>query len=153
MQISLDGLPQARIKLSKREMMGPTGESNILYEFGRGVVLCLGPDVQSANMQAQIAEKNGCASLIVCPNAVGENTLDGFMAREFLQHLSGFSLVALWSSNDDLRTARRALAAREGAIIPLVCDDGLASACRLERHICVDTTAAGGNASLLAAAS
>jgi len=36
--------------------------------------------------------------------------------------------------------------------VPLAGGDDLASYCLLERHVCIDTTAAGGNASLLAAA-
>lgn len=152
-QAGLSALTQARVKLSEYEMRGPTGESNKLYEFARGVVLCLGPDLESANEQAQIAEQNGCESLIVCSGANAENTINGFLPRRFLSQLSGFSVVALWSHKDDLRAARHALAQRDGKIIPLVCDDGLAKACRLERHVCVDTTAAGGNASLLASAS
>ena len=53
-----------------------------------------------------------------------------------------------------MRAARRALAAREGALVrwPAGRDD-LAPRCRLERHTCIDTTAAGGNAALLAAES
>ncbi|MER2507560.1 MAG: hypothetical protein ABTQ27_02245, partial [Amaricoccus sp.] len=48
------------------------------------------------------------------------------------------------------RTLRRALAARAGAIVPL--ETALIAPERycLERHLCIDTTAAGGNASLLA---
>lgn len=58
--------------------------------------------------------------------------------------------MALWSDDDDLRAARKAMAAREGKILPLVATEDLESYCRLERHTCIDTTAAGGNASLLA---
>ena len=46
--------------------------------------------------------------------------------------------------------ARQALVARPGKIIPLVNSEDLESYCTLERHTCIDTTAAGGNASLLA---
>jgi len=46
----------------------------------------------------------------------------------------------------------KALAARAGRVIPLATGQDLAAKCRLERHICIDTTAAGGNATLLAEA-
>ncbi|HAV07282.1 MAG TPA: hypothetical protein DCX13_00215 [Rhodobacteraceae bacterium] len=66
--------------------------------------------------------------------------------------MKGFDLVALWSDAEDARSAARALAAREGALIGLVTGRAdMAERCRMERHICVDTTAAGGNAQLMAA--
>lgn len=151
-QHALDLLTKPRVMLSEKEMPGPTGESNKLYEYGRGPVLCLGADLESANEQAKTAKENGCEFLIVCPGAQGANAIDGFLPREFLTALNGFNCVALWSDDEDVTLARRSLALRDGQIIQLVCDDNLAKACRLERHVCVDTTAAGGNTTLLASA-
>ncbi len=68
-----------------------------------------------------------------------------------LAHLPGLALVALWSEDEDVAQARQALAARQGALVGLSTGQDLAARCRLERHICIDTTAAGGNAQLLAA--
>lgn len=149
-QSALDTFNTQRVKLREEELPGPTGESNKLYEYARGLILCLGADLESAQEQARLAKENGCQSLIVCPGAKGDNALDGFLPRELLAHLNGFSLAALWSNDGDVSLARRSLATRGGRIIPLVCDNSLSKACRLERHVCVDTTAAGGNASLLA---
>ena len=149
-QTALNSFADQRVLLSEKELPGPTGESNKLYEYARGVILCLGADFESAQHQARIAAQNGCQSLIICPGAKGDKAIDGFLPRELLTALEGFSLVALWSDDTDASLARRALAKREGRIIPLVCDNSLDKACRLERHVCVDTTAAGGNASLLA---
>ena len=149
-QAALDSFNVQRVKLSEDALIGPTGESNILYEYGRGVVLCLGVDLGSAQEQARIANTNGCHALIVCPGAKGENSIDGFLSRELLTALNGFDVVALWSDDNDASLVRRSLSIREGKIIALVSDKSLARACRLERHVCVDTTAAGGNASLLA---
>jgi RHH-type proline utilization regulon transcriptional repressor/proline dehydrogenase/delta 1-pyrroline-5-carboxylate dehydrogenase len=44
---------------------------------------------------------------------------------------------------------RRALAARSGPIVPQITEAEIATRCQVERHHCIDTTAAGGNASLL----
>ena len=52
---------------------------------------------------------------------------------------------------DTARDIRKALSNREGALLPLVSDFNQAESFRLERHVCVDTTASGGNAALLAA--
>ncbi len=78
--------------------------------------------------------------------------MPGFLERRYLTSLEGFAAVALWSVEEDLRAARLALAERAGPIVPLCCEADLAARCRVERHVCVDTTAAGGNASLLSAA-
>ena len=56
-------------------------------------------------------------------------------------------------SENDVREAVReiriALAERDGTLIPLI-NEKSAERYILERHLCVDTTAAGGNASLIA---
>jgi RHH-type proline utilization regulon transcriptional repressor/proline dehydrogenase/delta 1-pyrroline-5-carboxylate dehydrogenase len=159
-QSKLDALfsssTKSRSKLSETSLPGPTGESNILSEYGRGVILCLGPSAEQAQKQAQIAVENGCQALIINPEADnGSTTLKGRLDLELLGTLSNFDAVALYgnASKGDkaLKQARKALADRQGKIIPLLCDDDqLSCMSRLERHICIDTTAAGGNTSLLA---
>ena len=46
----------------------------------------------------------------------------------------------------------QALAARDGSIVPLIIGQPDVARARAERHVCVDTTAAGGNAALLSGA-
>jgi RHH-type proline utilization regulon transcriptional repressor/proline dehydrogenase/delta 1-pyrroline-5-carboxylate dehydrogenase len=151
-QVAIDALrwhePQA---LEQREMPGPTGESNRLTLWPRGLVLCLGPTAQDAALQAGTARRMGCPALMVAPGVDSSDGIDGFLDRASLTQLAGIAVVALWGDEDDLGEARRALAARGGALIPLVSHDDLDSYCVHERHTCIDTTAAGGNASLLAA--
>jgi RHH-type proline utilization regulon transcriptional repressor/proline dehydrogenase/delta 1-pyrroline-5-carboxylate dehydrogenase len=136
--------------LETRDMPGPTGESNRLTHWPRGLVLCLGPTVQAARLQAGIARRMGCAALVVVPGATAPEGVDGFLDRDALRTLVGVQVVALWSEASDLRRARQALAQRPGALVPLVSTSDLESYCVHERHTCIDTTAAGGNASLLA---
>ena len=140
-------------RLTAVELPGPTGESNRLSTYGRGTVLCLGPTAQDAMEQVRIARDNGCQALAVAPGVSPALGFDAVLPRGALEHLSDVHLVALWSDAEDMGAARRALAAREGALIGLVAGRDLAARCRLERHVCVDTTAAGGNAQLLAAES
>lgn len=137
-----------RPRLTAELMQGPTGESNQLSTYGRGTVLCLGPTAADARKQARIARENGCAALQVAPGV--EQGVNGTLPRDALMELNHFDVVALWSSSKDQAQARHALAQRSGALIPLVCGNDLSDRCRVERHICVDTTAAGGNAQLLA---
>jgi RHH-type proline utilization regulon transcriptional repressor/proline dehydrogenase/delta 1-pyrroline-5-carboxylate dehydrogenase len=55
-----------------------------------------------------------------------------------------------FGTDADLRPWRQALSRREGMIIPLVTRPSDAERLITERHVCIDTTASGGNAELLA---
>ncbi|MDT8344153.1 MAG: aldehyde dehydrogenase family protein, partial [Thermohalobaculum sp.] len=135
---------------------GPTGESNRLSHHPRGRVLCLGPTPQAAQAQAAQAAAAGNAALIVCPGASAAAgpvaVLDGALDPAALAMLDGFDAVASDAEGADLAAIRRALAAREGAILPVLGAGDPLGRYMVERHVCVDTTAAGGNASLLAEA-
>jgi len=148
-QGAIDALPDPELcALETRDMPGPTGESNRLSLFARGRVLCLGADV---DMQAGLVELTGCTALRITPGADGAHAVDGVLPPEYLRGLDGFCAVVFWGDANEARAYRSALAAREGAILPLVLGRDVEAACRREKHVCVDTTAAGGNASLLAA--
>lgn len=155
-QAALDSLAVGRgqkrpdTALQILDLPGPTGESNRLSLFPRGTVLCLGPRLEQAQTQADIARAQGCPALLIAPGASGEHSLAGALEPSQLTELAGFALVCFWGAAEMQTALRRALAAREGPIIPLIVSRALADYCILERHICIDTTAAGGNASLLA---
>lgn len=150
-QIALDALssPQ-RDRLAVLDLPGPTGESNRLSLYPRGVILCLGPSVEYVEQQAKTAQSQGCQTLSICPGAHGKHAISGWLNRADLSNLHGFDAIVLWAEDADLRAVRKALARRDGPIIPLLCERDFAKACVVERHICIDTTASGGNASLLA---
>ncbi len=151
LQSLIDALPASNTKeLHSISLPGPTGESNRLSQYARGTVLCLGPSVANANRQAAIASSQGCNVIVVCPGCTGPQALNGFLDREALSQLKGVDAVALWSNQADLKLARQALAKRDGTLIPLIVERDMADRCIIERHVCVDTTASGGNASLLA---
>ncbi|MDA5095318.1 bifunctional proline dehydrogenase/L-glutamate gamma-semialdehyde dehydrogenase PutA [Aliiroseovarius sp. KMU-50] len=154
LQSVLDATPRpARQALSREELPGPTGESNMLSIYGRGLFLCTGPTLTAAREQAEIARAHGCTAVIVAPGATGDNAVDGTLDPATLATLTGFDAVIAWADDTTLRAMRKALADRPGALVPLITDEDFGPRCLLERHICVDTTAAGGNASLLAQAS
>jgi RHH-type proline utilization regulon transcriptional repressor/proline dehydrogenase/delta 1-pyrroline-5-carboxylate dehydrogenase len=135
--------------LESREMPGPTGEANTLTLWPRGLVLCLGPTAQDAALQAGTARRMGCPALMVAPGVDPDLGINGELDPRALGELRGFAVVALWGDDARQRAARQMLAAREGSLIPLVTQGDLDSYCLHERHTCIDTTAAGGNASLL----
>ncbi|MEY2961339.1 MAG: hypothetical protein RLZ60_1169, partial [Pseudomonadota bacterium] len=69
-------------------------------------------------------------------------------APSALATLNGFH-GAIWWGNG-ARPYVEALARRKGPIIPLITDMPDLGHVTHERHLCIDTTAAGGNAALLA---
>lgn len=153
-QTALSATPRPeRLALTSSQLPGPTGESNLLSTYGRGVFLCLGPTAEAARKQAAIVRAHGSTPLVVAPGATQGGEVNGMIAAANLETLSGFDAVVCWGDEAVLRPLRKALAARDGALIPLINDADFGDRCILERHICVDTTAAGGNASLLASAS
>ena len=140
---------------------GPTGESNRLSFHPKGTVLCLGPTADHALAQAAQALAAGCGAVIAAPGAVAAArplveagapvaALDGTVAAETLGALDGIAAVAAAGASDWTRDLRRALAARSGPIVPLETTTVAPERYVVERHLCIDTTAAGGNASLLA---
>ncbi|WP_170598677.1 bifunctional proline dehydrogenase/L-glutamate gamma-semialdehyde dehydrogenase PutA [Ruegeria arenilitoris] len=122
-----------------RSMPGPTGESNRLTEFPRAPFLCLGPGPEASKAQAD-------AILALGGTAI---QTEGALDLHRLENLPGISGVLWWGDADTARQIERHLARRGGPILPLI--PGLPDRSRVmaERHVCVDTTAAGGNAALL----
>ncbi|MEM1286235.1 MAG: bifunctional proline dehydrogenase/L-glutamate gamma-semialdehyde dehydrogenase PutA [Pseudomonadota bacterium] len=151
---------QAAIQQSKPDkdalnaitLPGPTGESNRLSTYGRGSVLCLGPGADLARKQAESVRQNGCAAVAIAPQLDGPGEVSGVLAPTDLARLSDFHAVVSFEPLERLRAYRCALAARPDAIVPLLAEDDFADWCVIERHVCVDTTAAGGNAALLSEA-
>ena len=152
----------AGLELGQVDLPGPTGEANTLALAPRGRVLVLGPDAETLLAQAIQALAAGNAVLAVAPGASAAlSALTGkglpiaaLDARLDAGELGSLALdVAAFSGvEEDARAVRRALAARSGPVVPLVTEVIYPAAYAHERAVCVDTTAAGGNASLLASA-
>ena len=131
------------------DLPGPTGESNRMSSVSRGVFLCLGPGPDLANAQAAAAKDNGCGAVRITPGTGMD--VEGYLEPGLLHALEGFDGVC-WSGDVETgRALRKTLSSREGAILPLVTDIKNSASFCSERHVCVDTTASGGNAALLAA--
>jgi RHH-type proline utilization regulon transcriptional repressor/proline dehydrogenase/delta 1-pyrroline-5-carboxylate dehydrogenase len=144
------------------EMPGPTGELNLLSQVERGVVLCLGPDLESACHQAAAALVQGNSVVMIAPDidillqAARKHQIplfgvSGSLSAQSAQVLQGFAALCCNGDEQQLRAVRQALAQRDGPIIPLITEWDQADRFVIERHLCIDTTAAGGNASLIAA--
>ena len=146
----------AALDMGPIDLPGPTGESNRLTLVPRGVALCLGPDEDSLLAQAVQALGTGNAVLAVAPDA--SRMVSALMATSApIACVDGVldpaDLIAL---DIDVVAARHvsglrpALADRAGPILPLVTARIDPAAYVHERAVCTDTTAAGGNATLLA---
>ncbi len=118
------------------DLPGPTGESNRLSHYQRGPFLCLGPDSEA--QKRAIEHLGGLA--VMAPG----------LAPETLVDLEGLAGVLFWGSEDSARAYGLALSRRQGPILPLVTGMPDRGHALTERHVCIDTTASGGNAQLLA---
>ncbi|MEM9967390.1 MAG: bifunctional proline dehydrogenase/L-glutamate gamma-semialdehyde dehydrogenase PutA [Pseudomonadota bacterium] len=121
---------------------GPTGESNRLSTLPRAPLFCMGPGAEAAEAQAKAVQSHG-GKAIQASAQIDPSDLTGAPA---------YGGVLWWGNDDMARAIEQALARRTGPIIPLI--RGLPDIVhvRHERHVCIDTTASGGNTALLGAA-
>ncbi len=126
----------AQTPLEQTSLPGPTGEMNRLSTYQRAPFLCLGPGAATAEAQRRAVELAGGLAL-ACPG----------LEAGALRTLASFGGVLFWG--EDGREYAQALAARSGPILPLI-SAMPGPEILLERSLCVDTTASGGNAALIA---
>jgi RHH-type proline utilization regulon transcriptional repressor/proline dehydrogenase/delta 1-pyrroline-5-carboxylate dehydrogenase len=170
---------QARREMGEPETLpGPTGERNQLSLHGRGTALCLASaDVSAGIAAAQVVAALAAGNAVVAiggrlrPLACA--LAEAGLPEGVLQAASGptqeallalladprVDVVAFAGPSLEVPALEQALAARDGRIVPLVATgDGAGMipggprylhAFTVERTLTVDTTAAGGNASLL----
>ena len=161
MQSVFDSVPEP-LDAHAEEMPGPTGESNTLTNHARGTVLCLGPDKETAIEQMVMALAQGNKAVVIAPGV--SDTVDraakaglpvvgveGQLEPDALETVKGFEAAVSCGEHSVLKPYRQALRKRDGALLPLITEHKLDQRYVIERHLCVDTTAAGGNASLIAA--
>jgi len=145
------------------DLEGPTGESNQLSVHGRGVFICAG---SHALQFASLALLTGNAVLVLDASEEAHvfsktaikcgvekdlvTVLSDPLNIETLNFIEGLSGIAVNASSETLSVIRQALAHRFGAILPLLTDPEDWRDFSIERALCIDTTASGGNASLLA---
>ncbi|AZV78778.1 bifunctional proline dehydrogenase/L-glutamate gamma-semialdehyde dehydrogenase PutA [Parasedimentitalea marina] len=124
---------------STQSLPGPTGESNRLTLSPRPPLLCLGPGPDAVAAQVQEVTRQGGTVL----------QASGKVDLQHIQQIQGISGVLWWGGETSGRAIEQALARRNGPILPLIPGHPDRARVLAERHICVDTTAAGGNAALL----
>jgi RHH-type transcriptional regulator, proline utilization regulon repressor / proline dehydrogenase / delta 1-pyrroline-5-carboxylate dehydrogenase len=150
---------------------GPTGESNHLTLHGRGIALCLGGgDQPGAALVTQAFLALAAGNVAALARNGADDGLAGHIASALRKAGIPEDVVAPVAVTDAAATAtefpalgvvgfdgppeqaapiRRALAARSGSRVPLVMSAEGVERFATERVISIDTTASGGNASLL----
>lgn len=122
------------------DLPGPTGESNRHNTMARGPILCMGPGGVAA--QAQIKRVSDLGGLGISAGGSVDPTM--------LTDLPKLGGVIWWGDEATGREIEQALSKRSGPITALITGVPDAAHVLHERHVCIDTTAAGGNAALLA---
>ena len=133
---------------------GVTGESNTLVLKSRGYWLCAGDELSW--QMAEDAARMGNPVLLVThsdqPEDFDESLpirhLRGGLELQQLSLLESLAAVSLSGPDTWLRQARIILSQRQGAIVPLLTEPGCSPRHICEKHLCEDTTAAGGNPQL-----
>jgi RHH-type proline utilization regulon transcriptional repressor/proline dehydrogenase/delta 1-pyrroline-5-carboxylate dehydrogenase len=142
----LQEMINSAVKSDKRESLnlpGPTGESNHLSWFSRPPTLCFGPGKDAVTKQAYIVNSLG-GTAVECYTPI---------LTEEITELEGFSGVIWWGDNEIAREIDQALANKKGGLIPLITGKPDTGHVVYEQHVCIDTTASGGNAELLSSTS
>ncbi len=121
---------------------GPTGESNRLSVTPRGMILCLGPSKAIAEKQEKAVTNLGGTAQIM-PDLRASDLIN-------FPEIAG---VVFYGEKSEARLYAQALSKRDGPILPLITKAPIAADVLVERHVCINTTASGGNAELLATAS
>ncbi|WND02851.1 bifunctional proline dehydrogenase/L-glutamate gamma-semialdehyde dehydrogenase PutA [Temperatibacter marinus] len=144
-------------------MTSPVGETNDLRRVDRGTILCLGLETTAQIQQMITALYLGNRVVLINPSDAVYGRLIG-LADQFaleiikaktdislLSKVEGIDAVAcVCQDRSKLQDYRKALANRPGKLVPLITDWRSFYNFSRERHCCVDTTASGGDAVLLA---
>ena len=157
-RLAASGERYHRDSLLQRSLVlpGPTGERNTLAFAPRGLVLCVAASV--GTLLNQLAAAFATGNTVLVDEATAALLPAGLPApvRGAIRRaarLDGDALQAALVDSHHATAWRASLAQRDGALVPLILcsEDTAIPLWRLlaERALCVNTTAAGGNASLM----
>lgn len=153
------------LDMTSVELPGPTGESNQYHLEARGLVLCLGESPEALLAQTTQALVTGNKVVAVLGYQCKETEaafkrlakadlpvvlIHGTLDFSTLAEVKALDLVALNTQEDKLKQVKQALCSRSGAIVSVISDILYPGAYVHEKTVSTDTTAAGGNAQLLA---
>jgi RHH-type proline utilization regulon transcriptional repressor/proline dehydrogenase/delta 1-pyrroline-5-carboxylate dehydrogenase len=137
---------------------GPTGERNALSFAPRGAIVCAASDIGVLLNQLAAVLATGNRAIVVAPSSA---TIPQGLPKDVKERIDFAENVGAIKAEYQLVLAEASLAAglrtqfaaRDGAIVGMIdtTEEGAIPLWRLvaERALCVNTTAAGGNASLM----
>ena len=136
---ALNAYRPAMRALETKTLPGPTGEMNRLSIHARAPFLCFGPGEEAAHEQvAKVMQAGGTG--LACNG----------LSPDAIYTLPPFGGAIWWGGDSGARILSQNLANRPGQILPLLTGEIEQDQVTHERHLCVDTTASGGNAALIA---
>lgn len=143
------------------ELPGPTGESNNYHLKPRGTVLCIAATAAGVQAQVDACELTGNRAVWLKNDLVGDqagsNSNIKLVDEQFIAE-GDYQAVLFEGDSDGLKSVTSAVAARAGAILPVLAlrSDEVAAGVVYpvemlvrEVAVCINTAAAGGNASLM----
>ncbi|HJV06524.1 MAG TPA: trifunctional transcriptional regulator/proline dehydrogenase/L-glutamate gamma-semialdehyde dehydrogenase [Chromobacteriaceae bacterium] len=150
----LDQVRRETPLLHRARLPGPTGENNSLFFAPRGKVGCLA-DSMDGRLEQLVAVLATGNQAVLADDDIGSKIAGQLvghvqLAADVLQ--AELSAVLFDGTDADAQAARATLAARDGALVPLVLKGQSGYNLHrlvVERAVSVNTTAAGGNASLM----
>ena len=131
---------------------GPTGETNTLSLHPRGTLLCLGGDTPDI-LDTQITRALATGNKVIALNAKSrakDKTISSCTEAEADKLLKTGKIDGVIVGGAQAENVAAQLSKRDGAILPLLSADDDAERFYHERTVTINTTAAGGNATLLA---
>jgi len=155
----------ASLDMGPMELPGPTGESNQYKMTPRGLALCLGQTADVALAQTIQSLVAGNKTIVVLAEPSNEITkvfkrlvqaelpialFHGQVESTELTRMKLLDLVAFTGTEAEQLALRKALSKRSGPIVPLINEVIYPAGYVHEKTMSNDTTAAGGNAQLLA---
>tara|TARA_B100000315_G_scaffold238499_1_gene256339 strand:+ start:43 stop:2445 length:2403 start_codon:yes stop_codon:yes gene_type:complete len=149
--------------LMKQQMPGPTGERNIYQLCSNACALCLGPTPTQALEQALQALVFGGAAVVCCEQDEASQLAVSAMkdldvpvrwlvatpTLTAIEKVQGIDSVSWCGDHAYARQLMQALAARKGAILPLITELLNPQAYLTECHVCSDISSSGGNVELM----
>jgi RHH-type transcriptional regulator, proline utilization regulon repressor / proline dehydrogenase / delta 1-pyrroline-5-carboxylate dehydrogenase len=157
------------LKHQEQELPGPTGERNLLSTHARGMVLCLGGGEQHPSALITQVFRALLTGNLVTINSDEDDEVATTLRSAFEQHgllnrilwvdsktinaaldTTPCSVVMYDGDAENTRQFRQILAARSGERIALLTSNCDSERLLVEKVVSTDTTASGGNASLLA---
>ncbi len=148
------GFIQGQASFGAKSLPGPTGEENRLSLYPRGIILCIKADGDMDALNERIGKALAFGNAVILLRSdVGQFNPESDMVQLIdanIYDIARFGAIdAIAADGPTAEPLAAVVAERDGAILPVISKYDLQERFAHERTITINTTAAGGNASLL----